>query len=280
MQTVNNLSDYSSYVNTTEWFNYRYCNSGIVNTDFFTENQYVYNYTEKLNLKDHNVLKIPTGQYKNALFPNKSEIVVCKLIEPYYSFSIDYPISRLNNGNVIQMLLQYLIQFQQINYTYIDYDICKVYDDAVIRIHSQLKLLSNYEAIKTSIIEKSIAIFEESVKETNGTSIGAVLSSLRLLTPKNYYVHGFDGIDKKDVYCKAYNYLSHTESEEKILSCIELMKEAKMFVNAETVKDQLYDSGERQIKKVLKDCKEIINEYNMNTFGVKTYYQWKKRVGW
>ncbi len=270
---ITTIEQYTASSTSEAWFSSRYGNNGLVNEQFYSEHNYIYKYTENLNLKPENAQELPTGIIKNAGINRGAmkEIIAYELSYPYIRFNINFGIGLLNKGNVIQQLLRYLTQFQQLNYTYNDYDLNGVYDDVVIRIQHQRGLMPNYSEIKDSLLDKATTNFHNSIKGKAYSSIREVVKGLGLGKLHYNYVYSDSNTNGASLLLKALKRKEMTNNTAKVNDCIDEMMNAQMYIDLRTIGEQLFNSNHKVIERVFKDRKQEIKKYNLSTLGVASY---------
>lgn len=270
------LDKYSRLVEEGRRFDSHYSNGRMLNKDWFNAKNLIYSYTENLNLKDYNVTKLPTGILKNAGFnpKNESEIMAFQLSTPYLKLNIDRSIRLLKRNNVMQELQRILIQFQQLNFTYNDYDLGEFYDDIIIRIQHQTGLVNNFKKIKEETLRIAKQRFKKTIKGMNITSVKDAVHKLELGELRTHFVYDEGG---SSLLLKAINKQNKDNNDTKINDCINSMIDAEMYIDTNTINDQLFETGLRQIKSALAERKQEIKDYNVSTFGVKSFKVWKRK---
>lgn len=273
------------YLETTKFnriFDIKYSTGSMLNPGWFNANNFIFSYTENLNLKDDNVTKLPTSYFKNAgINPdNISEIMAFQLSTPYIKFSIDRNIGLLHKGNVLQELQRILIQFQQLNFTYNDYDLNDVYDELVLMIHHQTGLIMNCKELKEETIRLAKERFEESIEGIEIKCVKDAIHKLKLGKLKTHFVYTGGEHDGRTVLLNAIKKQESTINNAKIDDCINCMMDSDIYICGDTIEDQLHKTGRRQIDLVLKDRKQEIKDYNVSTFGVRSYKVYKQQYFW
>lgn len=273
--TGQKLANYKDLEKRTGYYDRKYSCGEMINTYWCNDNRYIYNYSEGLNLKEENAIELPTGIYKNE---NKdSEILVYKTSSPYLTFNINRPVCILNKGNVLQEIQRILIQFQQLNCTYSEYDLNDVYDEIALTIHHQTGLIPNYEEIKEETVRKAKEKFEATVQGMEINSVRDVVHELELGEWRHYFVYNGKEHDGRKLLLSAIKKHEKKINDAKINDCINNMMDAEMYINNQTIKDRLCKTGTKQIAAVFKERREEIERYNFDTFGVKSYKMYKKK---
>lgn len=281
------------------WFKNRYENSTMVNADYYCENDYIYSYTEGINTSEKTAIALGTGEYYYSCNPflieesDATEIMVFKHKKPYRTFNIDRPLFTLNKKNVINEVIRYLVQFQQLNYFYNSkYDISTVYDDVMIRINHKLDLVGNMKHIKDRLVDDSNKIFSSTLHDFHKgcpkdysslpklLAIKQFINYMNLGSTHDYYTPKVNKrFDRRGLLLKATRRAESLNNQGKINACIDSMKLKNRFICADTVKvDEMPTTGINQIREVVKSRKQEIDSYNLSNFNAKTYRKYKDNL--
>ena len=265
-------------------------NSGnIIDNDWFSDNGYIYKYTDGLNTKCEELAPksqsnaIPKAVYTTTVGDtlNKAynkEYLSYKLNTPYREVNINRRVQILNNDNVLKELLRFLIQFQQLNYTYTSYNLGDVYDEAVMSITAQTGLIPRPSRLKADTLQMATTKFNLSVRGKDYKTVKEAVEGLNLYTEKGTVRPKIDGKDNRAITGTTTSKFKSKANEELINECIDAMIDAEMFISPMTIKEQLETTGLRQIKEVVKGRKLEIKQYNYNTFGVTTHAMYIKAL--
>ncbi|NPD85348.1 hypothetical protein HNS38_11285 [Lentimicrobium sp. L6] len=216
------------------------------------------------NLKEGCTEKIDIPEYGIVYKPNK----------PYYKLSLDLWVDKFDSYNKIGLLRGHLVRFIQLNPTKRDFNtLYIVLDSAINRINNNSLLNFNFNKIHTQLIDQAL----DDTKNLEGIIPSKEYYMSIDWKEKHDYYTGKFGFENRNLVNKAKGILVKYENSKKINEVIDAMIEAKIFISSETIKDQIFKTGLRQIKDVYKERKEELKKYNMDEFGVKTLKTyWKK----
>ncbi len=236
--------------------------------DIKSKNTYVNKFGDTIYKIDANN-RVMSGDEKG----NPIDVLTYQLNNPYKEVNINRHISFLNKDNVLQELLRFLIQFQQLNYLHTEFDLGEVYDEVVLSINSQTKpkLIPNPIQLKESTLDMAVTVFEDSIEGKGFSSVKDVVNGLGLYKEKTYYSNTDDVTkDGRGISIGGVKKHHKRVNDNLINDCIDTMIDADMFISPKTIKDQLYTTGRNQIQKVYKERRLELKQYNKNTFGVTT----------
>lgn len=265
----------------------RYSNPNMVYSKFYSINNYIFRYQEGLNTSNTYAVPLGTEEYYSPgkfvyVKSESTEIIVYKLRKQYRVFNIDRQISSISKFNVINEVLRYLVQFQQLNYFYKpNYNLSSVYDDVMVRIQHQTGLVPNMEDIKNSILERSNRYFEKSIENIDPSidTLKKFVNVLDLGKCMEYYTPRIDGYERKGLLLKAYRKAESLKNVNMINKCIDNMKEKTMFICPDSVKNELPSTGINQIREVVHHRKQEVDYFNLTNFNAKTYSKYKRLFG-